>query len=686
VLAWYAEGVNAFIAQNPGRLGAEFNLLRVRPQPWSPIDSITYSKVMAWSLCVNWESELTRLRLVERLGPVRAAELEPDYPKINPIILEGAGSSETMRLLETAGLLLNEYEKVRAWFGDAPGGKGSNSWALAPKNSQTRRAWLCNDTHLALQIPGTWYENHLSCPEFSVSGASLSGAPGVVLGHNEQIAWGFTNAFPDVQDLFIERAHPDDPTLFAYGEGWEKAQIYEEQITVRRRAEPYIERVVVTRHGPIISGMIEPNGERQTWRQTPLALKWTGHSPGHLVAAVQALNRARNWDEFQTALANWSAPPQNATYADALGNIGYVLAGSVPLRRANLGLAPAPGWDPAYEWDAMIPAYELPRLYNPASGKIVTANHKIVGDDYPYFLGVEFFPGWRAARLEEMLSQKERHGARDMEEMQLDTYSKYAEQLAPWFGQLDCEESWERLAVNYLRKWDHRMDSESAAALIYQYAMLHLLELVFGDKLGAVKPGYFGITSSPLFLINGFMMRAQTRLLALIAEHEQSFWYSDAATGAERTRSQLLKEALRRAMQQIRNDLGDSARRWNWGRVHQIRYAHPLGSVRLLRSIFNRGPFPVGGDETTPNQTRHPPILPLGLVQITAAYRQIYEVGVWDGAKTVTTGGQSGHPLSDHYDDQITLWREGVYHRMPWTRQAVEAAARYRMVLEPGTR
>jgi penicillin amidase len=684
-LTWYAEGVNAYIDQRPGRLGAEFNLLRVRPAPWTAIDSLGHGKVMAWSLSLNWESELTRLRLLHQLDPVVAAELEPDYPGKSPLTLAGVGSTEMVRLQHTAGLLLNQYEQVKQWLGVATAGQGSNAWVVAPKYSLNRRALLCNDPHLAVQIPGVWYEIHLSAPGYETSGASLPGAPGVIIGHNEDIAWGVTNAMVDVQDLYLERAHPTEADYFEYEGEWEAATVIEEVIGVRRR-DPHVERVVVTRHGPLISGLV-PTDERTPGDPATtlaLALRWTGHTPAPLLPAIRQLNQATDWTSFNQALDEWTAPPQNILFADSRGNIGYRLAGAIPQREQNLGLLPAPGWTAEYEWRAMIAPAALPRLYNPESGKIVSANNKIVGDDYPHFLGVEFDPGWRAARLEELLQRKERHTIRDMEEMQLDNQSKLAEAFTPWFTLINSEEPWEKTGLQALRKWNFRMDADNFAATIYQQMVVHLLEMVFGDKLGPAKRGYYGMSSTPLFLVHGFFLRAETRLLAILNDYEQSFWYVEAATGRLRDRETLLQEALTATMREIRKTMGETTRTWDWGRAHQVRYVHPLGSARLLKNIFNRGPIPVGGDSTTPNLTRHAPKLPLGLVQVAASYRQIYEVGVWDRAQSITNTGQSGHPLHPNYDDQIMLWREGAYHKMPWSRAAVEGVAEQRLVLEPG--
>ncbi len=373
----------------------------------------------------------------------------------------------------------------------------------------------------------------------------------------------------------------------------------------------------------------------------------------------------------------------NITYADADGNIGYVLAGTVPARRHNLGLAPACGWDGAHEWDGLVTAADLPRSFNPPSGKLVTANNKIAGDDYHHFLGVDFLPGWRAARIEEMLSAKERFALKDMQEMQLDVASKFAAVLAPLLAQINSDDPFVAVAIGHLRRWNYRVEVDSTAALVLHYTLICLLDEVYGKRLGDLRRPYLGMTGSPLFIANGLGQRAAARLLELLSNHVESSWYDDVESGRRRARDEVLYAGLSQAVKLIRADLGDNARRWNWGRVHQVRYAHPLGSMRLFRSLFNRGPFPVGGDATTVNQTYHAPQLPLGMVQVTAAYRQIFEVGSWDKAVSVTTSGQSGHPMSEHYVDQMTMWREGVYHSMPWSREAVDAATRYRAYLRP---
>ena len=704
-LQHYCQGVNAYIRSRKGKLAAELNLLRRQPEEWSPLDILAFGKMVAWSLSINWESELVRLQLAAKLDPTLAADLEPDYPNTNPVVAEGVDSQDSMRLLHTAGLMLNEYEQLKVWMSlAAPGiGQGSNAWAVSASKTASGRPILCNDPHLVMTMPGPWYEMHLHCPPqpaesgpgIHVSGASFGGAPGIIIGHNEQIAWGMTNAFPDVQDVYIERPHPDNakghPPRFEYEGAWEEATVLQEEIYLRNRHRPHVEEVVVTRHGPLLSGILKTDSpdtgfpDEPVLTAAPLALRWIGHEPGAVLRSILRINRAQNWQDFDAALADWSAPSQVFAYADR-DNIAYRLAGAVPIRRSGNGLVPVPGWSSDYEWDGLIPDNELPRLLNPSSGFIATANNKLTGDDYPYVLTFETMPGWRARRIEEMLVRKDAHSLRDMEQMQLDQTSLYAQALTPLLTSHLSEDPYVRVAVNMLQDWGYHMDQESPAALVFHYTLLHLLDLTFGQKLGATAEGFLGKGSSPVFLINGFMLRAQTRLLELLQNEEDSPWYADAATGRRRTKEELIETALKLSVHRLRREVNPTPRKWAWGRMHQIRYSHTLGRARILGWLFNRGPYPIGGDGTTLNQTAYMPELPPGLVQVQAAYRQIFDIGNWDAAQSVTASGQSGHPVSRNYADQIPMWLEGAYHNMPWSRPAVEKATRHRLLLKGNAR
>ena len=371
---------------------------------------------MAWSLSINWESELIRLQLAAKLDPTLAADLEPDYPNTNPTVDEGAGSQESMRLLHTAGLMLNEYEQLKGWMGlAAPGiGQGSNAWVVAGKKTTSGRPVLCNDPHLVMSMPGPWYEMHLNCPPppgdsgrgIHVSGASFAGAPGIIIGHNEQIAWGMTNAFPDVQDVYIERPHPDNENgqspRFEYEGEWGEATVLREEIYLRNSLRPHVEEIVITRHGP----SAERNshiGQPGLW--FPQRASADGRATRLCAGSVtiQARCCARSCASTEHRIGKsltppWptgARPPRFSSSPTETTSPTASPARSL-MRRSGNGLVPAPGWNRDYEWNRLIPDNELPRLLNPSSGTIVTANNKITGDDYPYLLGLETMPGWRA--------------------------------------------------------------------------------------------------------------------------------------------------------------------------------------------------------------------------------------------------------------------------------------------------
>ncbi|MEZ4583443.1 MAG: penicillin acylase family protein [Caldilineaceae bacterium] len=515
-----------------------------------------------------------------------------------------------------------------------------------------------------------------------VAGASLPGVPGVFIGHNAAVAWGVTNALVDVQDLCLERLHPE-----------------------KRGVLP----CPAAGNPPASAPRRSPSAAPPTWRRSSTAQRPAHHravagrgrrGPNATAAPLSALDRPGAGDDAARA----AAPQQGRRLGRLRRGVGRLVRAArqrdlrrhrrphrlchgracAPPQRRQPGPHPRARLERRRRVDALDPPRRTAQAARSGVGRHRHRQQQNGGRRLPHFLGVEFMPGWRAARIEEMLGKRARHALRDMEEIQLDVRSKYAEALAPWIGLVDSDDPWEKTALNAMRTWSYHMEPDSTAALVFHYTVLELLQMVFGDKVGAARDGFLGETISPLFPTNGFMSRAELRLLQLIDEHETSVWYADAATDTPRTRDELLQQAFTRAVRTIRATVGDSARKWDWGRSHQIRYVHPLGSARFLRGFFNRGPFPIGGDGTTPLQTRHAPRLPLGLVQITPSYRQLVDVGNWDRGMSVTTAGQSGHPFSDHYDDQMTMFREGVYHRMPWSRAAVDEAAVYRMRLVRG--
>ena len=692
----YSQGVNAFIETHRSRLPLEFTLLRHKPTPWSPLDTAAFAKFMGWTLSCNWESELLRAGLIETLGPEKAAELEPSYPEDNPIIVPTGSDSRSPKVSDRGERSSvgrpspNPNNKVARFLGLGGSGGGSNNWVINGARSVTGKPLLANDPHLPPLMPSIWYENHLvgggpsagSGRGLAVTGASMPGLPGVVLGHNERIAWGATNAGPDVQDLYIERLRttPSGCPEYEFRGEWEKAQVVREEIRVRGKKEPLVEEVVVTRHGPIINGLLGEGAPT-------LALRWVGHEPGSMLQSLR-INRAGNWEEFIAGLRSWSVPAQNMVYADGYrdhGNVGYYMAGQAPIRAGGWGLLPAPGWTGEYEWTGHIPFEELPQAYNPPPGYIASANNKIVDDDYPYFLTLEPMPGYRARRIVDLIEAKEKLSIEDCQAMQVDFYSIPAEELLPYILTLQPDDQWRRRAIEYIRGWDRCLTADSVAAAIYEVFEFQLLKLTFADKLGEWADYYFGAGRLELAPITTLIGQAAVALRGFLKEGD-SDWFADGATGEPRTREETLLLALEETVSALREELGDDMERWQWGRLHQTTFTHLFGRIKPLHLLFDRGPFPTGGDSETVWQASVVPGFPTSPVAIIPTYRQIIDLGDWERSVAVNSTGQSGQLGSRHYADMIELWRTGRYHPMLWERASIEREAEGTLILLPPER
>jgi penicillin amidase len=630
----YAGGVNAFLDTGPV-LPPEFWLLRASPEPWTPADTVVWTKMMAWDLGGNWRNELLRLRMAKSLPLARIEEFFAPYP-----------GDAAVKLPELAGLGFS--------------GGASNSWVLSGDRTASGKPLLANDPHLGLSAPSLWYFAHLQAPGLEVIGASLPGVPGILLGRNERIAWGFTNTGPDVQDLYLEK----DSAKFT---------IIEDVIKVRGAPDEKL-RIRVSRHGPVISDV-----SRAAQEATPpghaLAMAWTALAEDDMtVQAGARLQRARNWAQFLAALRDFHAPQQNVTYADVEGNIGFVAAGKVPVRKpenALAGLAPAPGWDRRYDWAGFIPFEELPRRYNPASGAIVTANHKITPPGYPHHITSEWQPPYRARRIEELLAAQPRHGAPTFARMQLDTVSLAARELLPVLVSTKPVSQEGKTALELLSAWDGTMAAERAEPLILVAWWRELARAMFADELGeAFRPAW---TTRALFIGN-----------VLANRDGQARWCDDVRTGRKETCADILQGSLETALADLRSCYG-APRNWKWGEAHEARLRHrPFTRERWLRRWFDvvvaspgdaytvnvgRSEFQ---DDADPYGNRH-----------AASLRAIYDLADPQASLFIHPGGQSGNPLSTHYRSFAAAWARGEYVPMVTDRARLGRQGVQRLVLTP---
>jgi len=659
----YARGVNAFLDARLGPLPPEFLIFGVKPEPWIPADSLVWIKLMALDLGGNMPAELQRARLMTRLSPAQIEELIPPYPGDAPVALP-----DLRALYQDLPL-----ERMLATLPLPAPANGSNNWVVSGARSSTGKPILANDPHLGLTAPSVWYFARLSAPGLDVMGATLPGVPTVTLGRNKRIAWGFTNTGPDVQDLYVEKIDPTDPTRYLAPDGPRAFETRREVIKVKGKPDEIL-TVRATRHGPVIS---DANARAREVAGTGhvIALAWTALAEDDMTAQAGAkIIRAGNWSEFVAALRDFHAPQQNMVYADIEGNIGFYAPGRVPIRKAEhatKGLAPAPGWDAANDWQGFIPFEELPRAFNPASGALMTANHKIVPEGYKHFISREWTFPYRARRLEALLAEQRTHSVEGFKRMQNDIVSLFARDLLPLLLATPASGPETAKLQAMLRNWNGVMDANRAEPLVFYAWVRELAWAIYADELGPLFGDYFEIR--PTFLQD---------VLA-----RQSPWCDDMTTPAVETCAERIRLALDQARDWLIKTHGDDPARWRWGEAHAARNEHrPLGRDPWLARIFDVR-VPAGGDGFTVMQARHAianALKPFAMIH-GPGLRAIYDLDDLDRSVFIHTTGQSGNPLSDRYRDFAKSWANGEYIAMSMRPSDIQPGALGTITLVPAT-
>lgn len=669
----YCRGVNEAMAEARRKPPLEFRLLGIKPEPWRPTDSLGWAKVMALGLSLNWEQELFRAKLTERIGPELTARIG-HHALPDQLLITGGESADPI------ADLLRSYEAAKPYLSMGAVG-ASNNWVVAGSRTKSGKPLLANDPHLAVGLPSVWYEVHLVAPGLEVTGVSLPGAPGVVLGHNRDVSWGFTNSGADVADLFIEKWHPEEDAYEFEGE-WEQATVVEERIRVKGRPD-VVEKVYITRHGPVMAG--GPTGPGQ-----PLALRWATLDPAHIIRALSGMNRATSAAEMREALRHWPTPSQNVVFADTAGNIGWVMAGVVPIRKKGTGLTPVPGWTGEYEWDGWVPFEELPQSFNPECGYIVTANNAAVDHTYKHHITWDWMPDYRARRIEQMLTATKALTPEDFRQIQLDVYCIPGVEFAAHFRQLQAADPLEQKALAALQNWDGVLGPESVGGAVYQATLDAALRRAFGPLLGdELFAEWAGTGRDPLLApININAARAVVVLLAELRDRERSFLVPDQAAAASLEPGvdpwdQLLLASLTDAVSYLRRTVGDDPARWEWGKLHRLTLIHPLGTVKPLNLIFNGPEVPIGGDQATPCAVGWVPSQPFAAGGWAPSFRQIADLADLSASLAIYPGGQSGQPGNKHYLDLFQIWYQGEYHPMLFEREQVEAQTEALLRLGP---
>ena len=683
ILEAYARGVNHFLEQNRNRLPIEFSLLRYSPEPWKPADTLAISGYMYETLTNTWESKLNRAKVTERVGTDRAKDLfAQESPMDHFVIGDPNVAADGSQQLNASGdeddddddmvpdnVLRTEIwpsapnyapdlsstlaKAVEAYLTSARSeirhSLGSNNWVVSGDHTATGKPLLANDTHLELSMPPIWYEAHLTAPGYNVKGFALPGGPLVVIGHNDRIAWGFTNNGADVQDLYIETLNPANSDEYRVKNAWTKAEIRDEVIHVRGAADEHL-RVMVTRHGPVMAR----EGNKS------YALRWTATEPGALFNSYNWVGKARNWEQFRSALKRVWGPAQNAVYADTDGNIGYVMGARVPVRKKGHGEVPVPGDADDYEWTGYIPFEQLPQALNPESGLIVTANARVVGPNYKPFLTEHWEEPYRTARIYELLHDRHDLRPEDMLRVQTDTYSFphmfLAEQLLAANRTAQPKDERARRLIQQMKDWNGIADANSSVVTFLVWFRRAATDLLLEPYLAKDTSLY--------------QWRSMNFLQTILTDRP-SKWLPPSFKSYD----ELLAAAADRAVASLEAQT-KSARvdDWAWKKVNSLDMMHPIGQDGVLKALFSiSGKAQSGtGFSVRAATKRHGP-----------AMRFVANPANWDESILLIPAGQSGQLGSSHYSDQFSYWYEGKPIFAPFSEKAESAARKHKLTLKP---
>ncbi len=662
----YVAGINAFLAQRRGALPVEFLLLGFEPAPFESVDVLVWAKMMAWDLGDNWSDELLRAQLVKQLAPDDAsamiAELWPGFEDASTVVVPEGAAGYLKDLDVTALLELAGPPK--------PDGYGSNNWVLSGDVTASGKPILANDPHLGLQAPSLWYFAHLVAPGVDVIGASLPGTPAVLLGRTDHHAWGFTNNGADVQDLFLEKLDPTDPSRYLTPDGSEPFVTRREIIKVKGQDDVVME-VRSTRHGPVISDVDASSKEVATGplggADEVLAFAWTALAPGdRTIEAVLGMNTASSWPEFEKALELFVAPMQNIVYADVDGVVAYYAPAHVPIRASGMGAVPTRGWTGEGDWVGLVPFESLPHVIQPASGRIVTANQRVVPDDYPYYLTRDWTATYRAERINALLDGQDRATVDSSVATQLDQVSLMAREFVGLAQNAPAASDGARKLQAMLVGFDGNMLLGSQAPLAFAAWYRQFAYSLYRDDLGDVTSSFFNL-------------RPELTRAILAGKPD---WCDDKTTPGIETCEQMAALALDAAWTELVTAFGADTSKWSWGKAHQAVHDHDVLGATPLAPIANLR-VPNGGDGFSVDAAGYG--LTFGKFDQThgPGYRAVYDLAT-GGGWFIHGTGQSGNLLSKRYRDYLGRWQEGDMIPMRMTRADAAKGAVGTLRLQPG--
>ncbi len=717
----YAAGVNAYILnRKPSRLGLEFRLLKMKGldlkiEPWTPVNTLTWFKVMAEDAGGNMRKELYTIDIIRTVGIKLARDYFPEYDYINkPVIVNDSEISFSGKNQETEGLAALTDEDISLLLSLNTGlvggfdpytpmafgkgeGVGTNAWVLSGELTSTGKPLLANDPHLGIQMPSIWYEVGLhsktgggpdGTEPFNLRGYSFAGVPWIVLGHNDRIAWGMSFMSADVQDLYIERINPYNPNQYEINGRWVDMDIRREEIVVKGQDDPYVLLVRSTRHGPIVTDhgsmmsansfdIVPQKSFPENLELTELSLRWSALQPFEIPKMLLLLNRAQNFEEFRKAMTYFSAPNVQMTYADFEGNIGFQAVGLIPVRPRSSGLFPVPGWTDENEWSGFVAFEDMPRVKNPLKGYIIAANNPTVSLNYPHVIDREADHGYRARRILDMIEEGgSDFTVEDMKAMQGDDLCNSAFEILPYLKGVSFEDTAVGTARDRLFEWDGRMDMESPEAALYGYFWASLVEEIFKDQIHETlwnKDKALGARSSLLSCVNN-----------ILGDPNNGWWDDVTTLDTIESPEEILARAFEKGYKKGVEELGDNLDRWEWGDIHTATFRNQTfgqSGIKLIEKIFNRGPVAVSGGFHQVNRSDYSVENAFDVYHV-SSMRAIYDMSDPSNSLMMHTTGQSGHRGSRHYDDFIEPWRLIEYHPTRWEKDEVKADLERKLILK----
>ena len=654
----YADGVNQYTATHKKELPVQFAMADMEPIPWTPTHSLAIARLMAWELNIAWKTELTYSMIREKMGTDRFRELFPEAPE--PVNL--SAPVDTSSITSVALPLLKKYQSYQNLTGSNGRTAGSNAWAVDGSKTNSGQPLLAGDPHLGLTIPGKWYELHLNLNGQNLSGATLPGAPFVVLGQNDALAWSLTNVMLDDTDFFEESIHPRDSSRYLLdslaGEPiYENFDVQREVIKVKDADDITFTRKL-TKHGPVISD-VYPNQKEVNGKT--ITMQWTGQEITSELEAVEEMGWSTSLDAFRSAAKKFRVPAQNLIYADTAGNIGRLTLANVPQRSGN-PVTVRQGWKPELDWQGYLPFSDLPQVLNPASGWVANANNPIGSENFSEYLSIYWQPESRYQRIRQYLLENDTFTPQAFQVMQFDTYSGYAHSMTNLILPVlkNSPDTTFSTAVNYLENWGYDYDPSQTAASIMDLFLMRLSENTLRDEMGDdIYKNYITYSGNP------------ARTLLNTVRNGSSF-FDDIETPGRETREQIIRRSMQQSLAYLRENYGPDPSEWRWGNLHSItlkpaffgRAAESQNASSVLKliteNVLSKGPRPAPGHSMSINNGEYLWNNPFDMV-LGASIRRIIDLSDTKQSLSIMPGGQSENPFSSYYDDQTNNWLNGQY-------------------------